>query len=101
MNKSQLIDAIAHDIGLPKHWLKKSDIETVLESAGRVIAEHFAAADAGVDAEAVLPGLGKLKATTRAARTGRNPQTGEPVEIPERMAVKFSAGKALEDWINP
>ena len=96
MNKSQLIDAIAHDIGF-----RKSDIEVVLESAGRVIAQHFAAADAGVDAEAVLPGLGKLKATTRAARTGRNPQTGAPVEIPERMAVKFAAGKALDDWINP
>lgn len=96
MNKSELIAAIAADIDM-----KKVDVETVLESAGRVIAEHFAAADAGVDAEAVLPGLGKLKAVTRAARTGRNPQTGEPVEIPERMAVKFSAGKALEDWINP
>lgn len=96
MNKSELIAAIAADIDM-----KKVDVETVLESAGRVIAEHFAAADAGVDAEAVLPGLGKLKATTRAARTGRNPQTGAPVEIPERMAVKFAAGKALEDTINP
>lgn len=96
MNKAELIAAIAADINL-----QKVVVESVLESAGRVIAQHFAAADAGVDAEAVLPGLGKLKATTRAARTGRNPQTGEPVEIPERMAVKFSAGKALEDWINP
>ena len=96
MNKAELIAAIAADINL-----QKVVVESVLESAGRVIAEHFAAADAGVDAEAVLPGLGKLKATTRAARTGRNPQTGEPVEIPERMVVKFSAGKALEDWINP
>lgn len=96
MNKAELIAAIAADTRLAKH-----NVEIVLESAGRVIAQHFAAADAGVDAEAVLPGLGKLKATTRAARTGRNPQTGEPVEIPERMAVKFSAGKALEDWINP
>lgn len=96
MNKSELISAIAADINL-----QKVVVESVLESAGRVIAQHFAAADAGVDAEAVLPGLGKLKATARAARTGRNPQTGEPVEIPERMAVKFSAGKALEDWINP
>ena len=96
MNKSELIAAIAADTRLAKH-----NVEIVLESAGRVIAQHFAAADAGVDAEAVLPGLGKLKATTRAARTGRNPKTGEPVEIPERMAVKFSAGKALEDWINP
>ena len=96
MNKSELIAAIAADTRLAKH-----NVEIVLESAGRVIAQHFAAADAGVDAEAVLPGLGKLKATTRAARTGRNPQTGEPVEIPERMAVKFSASKALEDTINP
>ena len=96
MNKAELIAAIAADINL-----QKVVVESVLESAGRVIAQHFAATDAGVDAEAVLPGLGKLKATTRAARTGRNPQTGEPVEIPERMAVKFAAGKALEDWINP
>lgn len=48
-----------------------------------------------------LPGLGKLKTSTRAARTGRNPQTGAPVEIPERIAVKFSAGKALDDALNP
>lgn len=96
MNKAELIAAIAADINL-----QKVVVESVLESAGRVIAQHFAAADAGVDAEAVLPGLGKLKATTRAARTGRNPQTGAPVEIPERMAVKFVAGKALDDWINP
>ena len=96
MNKAELIAAIAADINL-----QKVVVESVLESAGRVIAQHFAAADAGVDAEAVLPGLGKLKATTRAARTGRNPATGEPIEIPERMAVKFSASKALEDTINP
>ena len=96
MNKAELIAAIAADINL-----QKVVVESVLESAGRVIAEHFAAADAGVDAEAVLPGLGKLNATTRAARTGRNPATGEPIEIPERMAVKFSASKALEDTINP
>lgn len=99
MNKSELIAAIAHDVGLS--YLNKRDVDAVLESAGRVIAQHFAAADAGVDAEVVLPGLGKLKATTRAGRTGRNPQTGAPVEIPERMVVKFAAGKALEDRINP
>lgn len=96
MNKAELIAAIAADIDM-----KKVDVETVLESAGRVIAQHFAAADAGVDAAAVLPGLGKLKTTTRAARTGRNPATGAPVEIPERVAVKFAAGKALDDLLNP
>ena len=101
MNKTQLIAAIHDDLKIESWGVSRRAIEAVLESTGRIIAEHFAAADAGVDAEAALPGLGKLKATTRAARTGRNPQTGEPVEIPERMAVKFSAGKALDDWINP
>ena len=99
MNKTQLIAAIHDELKIASWGVSRRAIEAVLESTGRVIAWHFAAADA--DAEAALPGLGKLKATTRAARTGRNPQTGEPVEIPERMAVKFSAGKALEDWINP
>lgn len=39
--------------------------------------------------EAVLPGLGRLKIVTKPARRGRNPRTGEPVDIPERLAVKF------------
>lgn len=96
MNKSELIAAIAANVELPKR-----DIEAVLEAAGSVIAEHFAAADPHTDAEVTLPGLGKLKTTTRAARTGRNPATGGPVEIPERVAVKFSAGKALDTLLNP
>ena len=46
-------------------------------------------------------GLGKLKFTTRAARTGRNPATGESIEIPAKNAVKFSVAKALSDALNP
>lgn len=96
MNKSELIAAIAANVELPKR-----DIETVLEAAGSVIAEHFAAADPHTDAEVTLPGLGKLKTTTRAARTGRNPATGAAIEIPERVVVKFAAAKALDDRLNP
>ena len=96
MTKSKLIAAIAADTRLAKH-----NVEIVLESAGRIIAEHFAAADPHTDAEVTLPGLGKLKTTTRAARTGRNPQTGAAVEIPERVVVKFAAAKALDDRLNP
>ena len=44
-----------------------------------------------------LPGIGKLKLTVRAARIGRNPQTGVAVEIPEKKAVKFVAAKQLKD----
>jgi len=96
MNKTELITAIAADINL-----QKAVVESVLESAGRVIAAHLAGADPHTDAEVALPGLGKLKTTTRAARTGRNPQTGAEIQIPERVAVKFAAGKALDEAINP
>ena len=96
MNKAELINAIAAETDL-----SKTAIEHVLEAQGRVIASHLANCDANAEAEAVLPGLGKLKTTTRAARTGRNPQTGESIEIPERVAVKFHAGKYLADGLNP
>lgn len=95
MNKAQLIAAIAADINL-----QKVVVESVLESAGRVVAQHFAGADAGIDAEVTLPGLGKLKTTLRAARTGRNPATGVAIEIPARVAVKFSASKGLDEALN-
>ena len=96
MNKSELIAAIAADTRLAKH-----NVDIVLDSLARVVTGHLAGADPHVDAEVTLPGLGKLKTTTRAARTGRNPATGAPVEIPERVAVKFAAGKALDDLLNP
>lgn len=96
MNKKELIDGIAAFTHLPK-----TAVESVLDAQGMVIADHFAAADAHVEAEAPLPGLGKLKTSTRAARTGRNPATGAAVEIPERIAVRFSAGKALDEILNP
>lgn len=96
MNKAELIAAIAADINL-----QKVVVESVLEATGRVITSHFAGADPHTDTEVTLPGLGKLKTTTRAARTGRNPATGAAIEIPERVAVKFSASKALDDAINP
>lgn len=93
MNKAELIAAIAAHTKQPKPV-----IDTILEAQGDVIAKHFAMF---AEAEVTLPGLGKLKTSTRAARTGRNPQSGAPVEIPERIAVKFSAGKALDDALNP
>ena len=96
MNKSELIAAIAADTRLAKH-----NVDIVLDSLAKVVTDHLAGADPHVDAEVTLPGLGKLKTTTRAARTGRNPATGAPVEIPERVAVKFAAGKALDDLLNP
>ena len=47
-----------------------------------------------------LPGVGQFEVAERAARQGRNPQTGETINIPASKAVKFKAGKALKDAVN-
>jgi DNA-binding protein HU-beta len=47
-----------------------------------------------------LPGVGQFEVAERAARQGRNPQTGETIAIPASKAVKFKAGKALKDAVN-
>lgn len=96
MNQTELAAAVAAHTQLPK-----ATVRQVLDSMGLVIAAHLASADAGAECEVALPMLGKLKTTTRAARTGRNPQTGAAIEIPERVAVKFSAGKNLDNTLNP
>ena len=47
-----------------------------------------------------LPGVGQFEVGERAARKGRNPQTGETIDIPASKAVKFKAGKDLKDAVN-
>lgn len=96
MNQAELVAAIGNNIDLPN-----STIRLVLDIQGQVIADHFATADPYCEREVALPGLGKLKTTTRAARTGRNPQTGAAVQIPEKVAVRFQAGRALNNILNP
>lgn len=50
--------------------------------------------------EVTLPGLGKLSVKHKAGRTGRNPKTGEEIEIPAKTVPHFSAAKALKDAVN-
>lgn len=95
MNKAELIDAIHERINT-----HKTTIGAVLDSLAAVTTEHLASGDAGIDREVALPGLGKLKTAHRAARAGRNPATGEAIEIPARVAVKFAAGKTLDAALN-
>jgi len=87
MNQSELILKTAQVSGV-----SKKDVEAVLKTAGDVVGAALVE-----DGEAILPGLGKLVTGQRAARTGRNPKTGEPVEIPASKTVKFKAAKALKD----
>lgn len=91
MKKAELIDQLVLDTKLPFR-----SVEAVLNGIAAIAQNRLAG---GV--EMSLPGIGKLKPTSRPARTGRNPKTGIPMEIPGRQGVKFSAAKALGDTLNP
>jgi DNA-binding protein HU-beta len=90
VNKTELVEAIAASADLPK------------AAAGRAL-------DAVVDAitsalknndQVVLVGFGTFAVKERAARTGRNPQTGNPIEIAAAKIPTFKPGKALKDAVN-
>lgn len=86
MTKAELIAMVAEATKS-----KKSDVERIVSSLGDV-----AAAELLGGGEVSLPGLGKLKAHQCKARTGRNPRTGKPIDIPAKTAVRFTVGKALK-----
>ena len=71
MNKSELIDAIANDSGL-----SRADATRAVNSLTTTVAKTLKKGE-----EVAITGFGKFSVTKRAARTGRNPQTGEPVKI--------------------
>ncbi|MBB3060753.1 MULTISPECIES: nucleoid-associated protein HU-beta [Microbulbifer] len=90
MNKSELIEAIAASADIPK------------AAAGRAL-------DAMVDSitgalkkgdQVALVGFGTFAVKERAARTGRNPRTGDEIQIPAAKVPGFKAGKALKDAVN-
>ncbi len=90
MNKSELIEAIATSAGLTK-----------ADAARAIDATTSAITTALKNGEAVtLVGFGTFKVTQRAARTGRNPQTGAELKIAARKAPGFTAGKTLKEAVN-
>lgn len=91
MNQAELIAKVAAISGE-----SKKAVEAVLKTAGDVITAGLQESD-----DVALPGLGKLSVRQRAARTGKNPKTGEAIQIPPRKAPHFSAAKALKDAVNP
>jgi len=90
MNKTELIDAIAEDAGITKAAAKKAlesflaNIENTLKKGDKVS----------------LVGFGSWSVTDRAARDGRNPQTGKTIKIAAKKVVKFKAGSELENSVN-
>ena len=89
MNKGELIEAIANDASITKAQARAA-LDAFVNNVQRSLKS---------DEKVTLTGLGTFSASTRGERTGRNPQTGEPIRIPARRAAKFSAGRALKDAI--
>ena len=90
MNKTELVAAIAE-----KTELTKKDAESALKAFTDVVAEELKKGE-----KIQLVGFGTFEVSERAAREGRNPQTGETMKIAASKAPKFKAGKALKDAIN-
>ena len=90
MNKAELIDTVANKAGL-----SKSDAASAVDAVFSSITNTLANGDS-----VTLVGFGTFAVTERAARTGRNPRTGETITIPASKGSKFKAGKALKDALN-
>jgi len=87
MTKSQIMSTLAEKTGLAKKQVLQV-VETMVCLAYKEAKNGF-----------TIPGLGKLVLQNRKARMGRNPQTGEPIQIPAKRVVKFRVAKAAKDSI--
>jgi DNA-binding protein HU-beta len=90
MNKTELVDAIAKETGL-----SKKDSEKALKAFTDSVAKELKK-----KGKVQLVGFGTFEVAKRAARTGKNPQTGAAIKIPAATVPKFKAGKALKDAVN-
>ncbi len=90
MNKGELIDAVAASAGLSRADATKA-VDAVLDNVTRALAGGNSVS---------LVGFGTFSVKERAARTGRNPRTGEPIQIAASKVPGFKAGKALKDAVN-
>jgi len=86
-SKSEIIAELAEAAGVEKKQAAEM-LETLVKMAFREASNGF-----------TIPGLGKLVKAERAARTGRNPATGETIQIPAKTVLKFKIAKAAKDAI--
>ena len=90
MNKAELIDAIAGDANL-----SKADAKRALEAVTSNVTKALKGGN-----KVALIGFGTFSISNRAARTGRNPQTGATIQIKAKKVAKFKAGAALAKAVN-
>lgn len=90
MNRQELVEAIAASTDISK-TAADAAVKALIETIGDELQKG---------SKVQLVGFGSFETSRRAARTGRNPQTGAETKIPACIAPKFKAGKALKDKVN-
>lgn len=90
MNKSELIDAVASSASL-----SKADAARAVDALVEVVSKALKGGE-----QVTVVGFGTFLVRSRDARSGRNPRTGETIEIPASKVPSFKAGKALKDAVN-
>jgi len=91
MNKTELIEKVAESTGKTK-----KEAALFVDSVFQSIAEALKNGE-----KVTLIGFGNFEVRERASRTGRNPQTGEPIHIEASRVPSFKAGKQLKEAVNP
>lgn len=89
MNKGELIDQMANSAGITKAQAQ-SALNSFIQSTSKTLKKGD---------KVTLVGFGTFSVSKRSARKGRNPQTGQEINIPAKKVVKFKAGKDLSDGI--
>ena len=87
MTKMQIVKEVAESVEISKKQAANA-LETLTKMAYREAKNGF-----------TLPGLGKLVLVNRAARVGRNPKTGQPIQIPAKRVLKFRVAKAAKEAV--
>ena len=90
MNKAELVDKVAAEAGV-----EKREAEAVLAAAFRAVVDGVKAGD-----KVAWPGFGTFSVSERAARMGRNPQTGAAISIPASRALRFSQASAVKEALS-
>jgi DNA-binding protein HU-beta len=94
MTKAELIDAVAKEAGVTKADAEKT-IGAFFDIVTKTVSKK------GGDGKVAWPGFGSFSTSKSAARTGRNPQTGEPVKIAASTRMKFTSSSTLKAALNP
>lgn len=91
MTQSEVLNHFAE-----KFEIKRAQAKEIFEELSNLASEEVK-----TNGEFVLPGFGKLVLSERKAREGRNPQTGETIQIPAKTTLKFRVSKGLKDTVVP